>query len=136
MHTFFHGHSYSGNPLGCAAAIANLEIFENEPVFERIRSIERVHAERLPLLAAQDAVGDIRMIGTIAAVELDVPDTGYLSAIRPRLYRYFLDHGVLLRPLGNVIYILPPYVISEDELHRVYDVVTSGIAEATIKSGV
>lgn len=134
-HTLFHGHSFSGNPLGCAAAIANLEIFENEPVFERIAAIQRVHEERLPLVAVQDAVADIRMIGTIAAVEIDVGDAGYLSTIRPRLYQYFLDHGVLLRPLGNVVYILPPYAISPGELHRVYDVLTSAISEVVGAGG-
>lgn len=125
--TFFHGHSYTGNPLGCAAAVANLEVFETEPVFDRIRSIERIHQERLPLLAGQGLVGDLRMIGTVAAIELETPDPGYLSDIRPKLYRYFIDRGVLLRPLGNVVYILPPYVIQPDQLHHVYDVVNDAI---------
>jgi adenosylmethionine-8-amino-7-oxononanoate aminotransferase len=129
--TFFHGHSYAGNPLGCAAAIANLEIFEFEPVFDRIRAIERIHRERLPLLAAQPLVGDVRTIGTVAAVELDTPDAGYLSGVRSGLYQRFIDRGVLLRPLGNVIYILPPYVISPEELHRVYDVITESL-EASV----
>jgi adenosylmethionine-8-amino-7-oxononanoate aminotransferase len=129
--TFFHGHSYTGNPIGCAAAIASLEVFETEPVFDRIRTIERIHQERLPLLAGQDLVGDLRMIGTIAAIELKTEDAGYLSNIRPKLYNYFIDNGVLLRPLGNVIYILPPYVIQPDELHHVYDVVNDAITHLT-----
>jgi adenosylmethionine-8-amino-7-oxononanoate aminotransferase len=130
--TFLHGHSFTANPIGCAAAIASLEIFENEPVFERIRAIEAVHESRLPLLAAQELVGDLRMIGTVAAIELETEDAGYLSAIRPKLYDYFIDHGVLLRPLGNIIYILPPYVIGPEELHRVYDVVTEAIAHVSM----
>ena len=69
--TLYHGHSYAGNPLGCAAAVASLEVFEAEPVFDRIRSIERIHHERLGLLAEHPLVGDSRMIGTIAAVELE-----------------------------------------------------------------
>jgi adenosylmethionine-8-amino-7-oxononanoate aminotransferase len=125
--TFFHGHSYTGNPIGCAAAIASLEIFENEPVFERIRMIESIHQARLPFLAAKDLVADLRMIGTVTAVELKTEDAGYLSEIRPKLYRYFIENGVLLRPLGNVIYILPPYVIRPEELHHVYDVVAGAI---------
>ena len=91
--TFFHGHSYTGNPIGCAAAIASLEIFETEPVFDRIRTIERIHRERLPLLAGQELVGDLRMIGTVAAIELKTEDAGYLSEIRPTLYNYFIDNG-------------------------------------------
>ena len=128
MHTFFHGHSYAGNPLGCAAALASLEIFESEPVFDRIRTIERIHRERLPLLGESPAVGDTRMIGTVAAFELETADPGYLSDIRPVLYDFFVNHGVLLRPLGNVIYILPPYVIQPDELHYVYDVAAEALA--------
>jgi adenosylmethionine-8-amino-7-oxononanoate aminotransferase len=125
---FFHGHSYTANPIACAAANASLQIFESEPVFERIAAIERVHAARLPAFAAQPCVLDARQIGTVAAIELNVPDAGYLSALRPRLYQYFLGRGVLLRPLGNVVYILPPYVITPDQLNFVYDVIQDSLA--------
>ena len=83
-------------------------VFDKEPVFERIAAIEKVHVERLPAFAAHPGVHDVRHIGTVAAIELNVPDAGYLSSLRPRLYQYFLSRGVLLRPLGNVVYILPP----------------------------
>ena len=125
--TFFHGHSYTGNPLACAAAIASLEVFGSEPVFERIRTIERIHRERLEAFRACPGVGDTRTIGTVAAIELETADAGYLSAMRPALYRFFLDRGVLLRPLGNVIYVLPPYVITPEELHGVYDLIAEAI---------
>jgi adenosylmethionine-8-amino-7-oxononanoate aminotransferase len=124
---FFHGHSYTANPIACAAANASLQIFESEPVFERIAAIEKVHATRLPAFAARSGVADVRHIGTVAAVELDVPDSGYLSSLRPRLYEYFLGRGVLLRPLGNVVYILPPYVITPDQLNYVYDVIQDSL---------
>jgi adenosylmethionine---8-amino-7-oxononanoate aminotransferase len=126
-HTFFHGHSYTGNPLACAAACASLEIFETEPVFERIAAIENVHRERLAALRANEQVGDVRHIGSVGALELRVEEAGYLSDVRPRFYQFFLDRDVLLRPLGNVVYILPPYVITEAELHRVYDVIEEAI---------
>ena len=87
---FFHGHSYTANPIACAAANANLRIFDSEPVFERIAAIEQVHAARLPAFAEHPSVADIRHIGTVAAIELKVPDAGYLSSLRPRLYKYFL----------------------------------------------
>jgi len=119
---FFHGHSYSGNPLGCAAALASLRIFETEPVFDRIATIERIHSERLGDFRSHASIADVRMLGTIAAIELRATDAGYLSNIRTRLYPLFLEHGVLLRPLGNVIYTVPPYVISPDDLHYLYDV--------------
>jgi len=127
MHTFYHGHSYTGNALACAAANASLQIFEDEPVFDRIGMIARINEERLERFKKYPAVGETRQIGTIGAIELKAEDAGYLSAMRPKLYRFFLDRGVLLRPLGNVVYVLPPYVISEGELHRVYDVIEEAV---------
>jgi adenosylmethionine-8-amino-7-oxononanoate aminotransferase len=125
---FFHGHSYTANPIACAAANASLQVFESEPVFERIAAIEKVHAARLPPFAAHPSVADVRHIGTVAAIELKVPDAGYLSSLRPRLYAFFLSRGVLLRPLGNVVYILPPYVITPDQLNFMYDVIQDSLA--------
>ena len=124
---FWHGHSYTGNPLACAAALASLEIFRTEPVFQRIAAIAEVHAERLPRLRAFEKVGDTRSIGTVAAIELRADDSGYLSSLRPKLYNFFLTRNILLRPLGNVIYVLPPYCTPVGELHRVYDVVEEAI---------
>jgi adenosylmethionine---8-amino-7-oxononanoate aminotransferase len=124
---FFHGHSYTANPIACAAANASLRIFESEPVFERISAIENVHAARLPAFAAHPCVADVRHIGTVAAIELKVPDAGYLSALRPRLYEFFLKRGVLLRPLGNIVYVLPPYVISAERLNFVYDIIRASL---------
>jgi adenosylmethionine-8-amino-7-oxononanoate aminotransferase len=125
---FFHGHSYTANPIACAATNANLHIFDTEPVFEAIAAIEQVHAARLPAFAAHPNVSDIRHIGTVAAIELKVPDAGYLSSLRPQLYEFFVDRGILLRPLGNVIYILPPYVITPKQLNSVYDVIDDSLA--------
>jgi adenosylmethionine-8-amino-7-oxononanoate aminotransferase len=129
--TFFHGHSYTANPLGCAAAIASLKIFESEPVFERIANIEKIHQERVSVLKTHPAVADVRMIGTVAALELDADDPGYFSELRSVLYDFFLDKGILLRPLGNVIYVLPPYVITSQELHQVYDVIGESLELAS-----
>lgn len=119
--TFYHGHSYTGNPIAAAAGVASLKIFESEPVFERIDAISKIHCERLSAVRNHPAVGEVRSIGTMAAVELKADDAGYFSILRPKLYDFFIDAGVLLRPLGNVIYILPPYVISSAELNFVHD---------------
>jgi adenosylmethionine-8-amino-7-oxononanoate aminotransferase len=127
LHTFYHGHSYTGNALACAAANANLQIFDDEPVFDCIATIAKVNAERLAQLREMHQVGDARQIGTMGAIELLADDAGYLSALRPKLYGFFLERGVLLRPLGNVVYVLPPYVIQPDELHRVYDVMVEAV---------
>ncbi|MGH9688063.1 MAG: adenosylmethionine--8-amino-7-oxononanoate transaminase [Candidatus Acidiferrales bacterium] len=119
--TFWHGHSYTGNPIAAAAGVASLKIFENEPVSERIAMIAKIHCQRLAAIREHPAVGDVRSVGTMAAVELKADDPGYFSKLRPNLYKFFIDAGVLLRPLGNVIYILPPYVISSAELNSIHD---------------
>ena len=119
--TFYHGHSYTGNPLAAAAAVASLKVFDTEPVFERIAAVAQLHRERLASIAKHPAVGDARCIGTAAAIELRADDAGYTSSLRPKLYHFFLNAGVLLRPLGHIVYILPPYCISADDLHYVYD---------------
>src|SRR6202158_2145766 len=127
LHTFFHGHSYTGNALACAAANASLQIFDDEPVFDRISKFAEVNAQRLRQMRQQHQVGDTRQLGTIGAIALRADDPGYLSEMRPKLYAFFIERGVLLRPLGNVVYVLPPYVISPDELHQVYDVILEAI---------
>jgi adenosylmethionine-8-amino-7-oxononanoate aminotransferase len=125
--TFFHGHSYTGNPLAAAAAVASLKIFENEPVFDRIHMISRIHKERLAAIQNHPAGGEVRNVGTIAVVELLASDAGYMSKLKPRLYEFFIDAGILLRPLGNIIYVLPPHAISADELHYVHDCVARSL---------
>jgi adenosylmethionine-8-amino-7-oxononanoate aminotransferase len=124
---FFHGHSFSGNPLGCAAAIASLDIFESEPVFDRISVIENIHRQRLAVLKNHPAVAEVRMLGTIAAIELKAADAGYLSNLRAGLYSFFIEQGVLLRPLGNIIYTVPPYVTSSEDLNCIYDVIVKAL---------
>jgi adenosylmethionine-8-amino-7-oxononanoate aminotransferase len=125
--TFWHGHSYTGNPICCAAGIASLKIFETEPVFERIANIAAIHAERLAAVREHPAVGDVRQIGTMAAIELRADDAGYFSRLKPMLYDFYLQRGVLLRPLGNVVYVLPPYCITAGELNRVHDVIADSL---------
>jgi adenosylmethionine---8-amino-7-oxononanoate aminotransferase len=110
--TFFHGHSYTANPLACAVALASLDLFREEPVLERVGRLEQqLRAGFEPLRA----LGDVRAIGGVAAVELASDKPGYLDQIGPRLAAAFLDHGLLLRPLGNVVYFMPPYCITESE---------------------
>lgn len=125
--TFFHGHSYTGNPIACAAAVANLEVFETEDVFAHIEAIAANHGKRLRGLASHPLVEEVRQLGTVAVVEVKVDDPGYFSNLKPRLYQFFLDRGILLRPLGHVLYILPPFVITAQELDRVYDVIEEAL---------
>ncbi|HTR46881.1 MAG TPA: adenosylmethionine--8-amino-7-oxononanoate transaminase [Verrucomicrobiae bacterium] len=129
--TFYHGHSYTGNPIAAAAGVASLDIFEREPVFDRIATISKIHCERLAAIRNHPAVGEVRSIGTMAAVELKADDPGYASKLRPNLYKFFIEAGVLLRPLGNIVYVLPPYVISPAELNFVHDRIAEALDSCT-----
>jgi adenosylmethionine-8-amino-7-oxononanoate aminotransferase len=126
--TFFHSTSYTGNAIASAAALANLEIFEREPVVARIRAIAEHQARHLAELRGRREVAQVREIGTIAALDLRVPDPGYLAALGPKLNAFYLGKNVLLRPLGNVIYVLPPYCTGQAELKRIYDVIEESLA--------
>jgi adenosylmethionine-8-amino-7-oxononanoate aminotransferase len=113
--TFFHGHSFTANPLACAVAIASLDLFESGRTLDRVQRLEaQLHAGLAPLRALP-MVADVRVIGGVGVVELWSSDSGYLDQVGPRLAAAFLDRGLLLRPLGNVVYFMPPYVISEEE---------------------
>jgi adenosylmethionine-8-amino-7-oxononanoate aminotransferase len=110
--TFFHGHSYTANPLACAVGLASLDLFRDQAVLERVTRLEKqLRAGFEPL----QPLGDVRVIGGIAAVELMSDKPGYLDQIGPRLAAAFLERGLLLRPLGNVVYFMPPYCITESE---------------------
>jgi adenosylmethionine---8-amino-7-oxononanoate aminotransferase len=117
--TFFHSSSFTGNPLACAAACASLEVWEDEPVFERIASIRKDLAALQPRLQSRPDVENVRQTGTILALDVRGAEMGYLSAVSPRLYRYFIAAGVLLRPIGQSIYVLPPYCVAGAELEQV-----------------
>jgi adenosylmethionine-8-amino-7-oxononanoate aminotransferase len=113
--------------LACAAALANLEVFASEDVFARIQAIAARHQLHLARIASHPSVAEARQIGTVAAIELKVHDPGYLSSLKPRLYRFFLEREILLRPLGHIIYVLPPYCIQGGELDRVYAVIEEAL---------
>ncbi len=128
--TFFHSSSYTANPMACAAAVANVQIWRTEPVLERITNLVELQRTQLALLATQSAFTNTRQLGTITALDITVPDGGYLAGIGPKLQREFLNLGVLLRPLGNTVYVMPPYCISPSELEAVYNAIRDGEAAA------
>ena len=132
---FLHSHSYTGNPLACRAALETLAIFRDEPVLERNRALSAHLANQLAPLRDHPHVADVRQHGMIAAVEL-VADK---ATRRPfpaedrrglRVFLHGLQHGALLRPLGNVIYFMPPYVVNEDDIDLLVRVANEGIALA------
>lgn len=118
---FTHGHSYTANPLGCAVALASLSLFEEEKTFDKIKEIHEVHLKRMALLSEAKGIFRCRIQGTIAAMEVHVEETQYGSSLSQQLRQAFLTAGLNLRPLGNVIYLMPPYCISLTQLHDAYD---------------
>ena len=129
---FLHSHSYTGNPLACRAALATLAVFRDEPVLERNRTTARTYRSAAAPLASHPNVGDVRQTGMIAAIEM-VRDKAtrepFPAAERRglRVYRHALRRGVVLRPLGNVVYFMPPYVTTPDEIDLIFDVAHEGI---------
>lgn len=122
----YHSSSYTANPIACAAANANLAVWREESVRGRIDDLAARQARHLDDVASLSGVARARRIGTIAALDVEVRDTGYLSAVGPRMLARFRDAGLLLRPLGNTVYVMPPYCIEEPDLAALY----AGIAGA------
>lgn len=129
--TLYHGHSYTANPLGCAAANASLDLLiKNRRQFERMA---QWHMEGIDMLRREKRLQRFRVCGTIAAMDVVVSGGGgYLSALGPLLRKRFMDRGFLLRPLGNVIYILPPYCIRRDELISIYACIRDVVSNITL----
>jgi adenosylmethionine-8-amino-7-oxononanoate aminotransferase len=123
--TFFHSSSYTANPIACAAALANLEVWETEPVLQRISALTAWHAKHLERFRNDQRFRDVRQTGTIAALEFKTADGGYLAQIGPKLRESFRATHVLLRPLGNTVYVLPPYCVSEADLESIYDAIAA-----------
>jgi len=128
--TLFHGHSFTGNPLACAAALASMDLLLQEETQQRIARICKQHAAFLQKIKPQRQVKAVRQCGTVLAIEWQTSGvTGYLDNIGDRLYAYFLDKGVLLRPLGNVLYVLPPYCTTEQDLAYIYNCIEAALEE-------
>lgn len=123
---FFHSSSYTANPIACAAAAANLDIWRDELVRDRIADLARRQRERLDALAGRPGIVNARALGTIAALEIGDAQRRYLSDLGPRLLAHFRDRDLLLRPLGNTVYVMPPYCIDDADLDHIY----GAIAEA------
>ena len=127
--TFFHSSSYTANPIACAVAAENIRMWRDEPVMERVNRLAASHERWLADLAKDDRVENLRQCGTIAAFDIKVTDGGYLSDIAPRLYRYFQANGILLRPLGNTVYLLTPYCLSDADLSHIYNTIGAALDE-------
>ncbi|MBD2036358.1 adenosylmethionine--8-amino-7-oxononanoate transaminase [Leptolyngbya sp. FACHB-321] len=118
LQTLYHGHSYAANPLGCAAGLASLELMvEHEPAFQQM---EAKHRQHLAALSDHPRLTNLRVTGTIAAMDIITDQPGYLSQLSIDIRHRSIAQGLLLRPLGNVLYLMPPYCITDDELAFIY----------------
>lgn len=122
LKTLFHGHSFTANPIACAAASASYDLLIERETLENIQRIEKSHHKFMNKIKGHKRLKDVRMRGTIIAFEWkNEHGTSYFSNLRDVLYEFFLENGIILRPLGNIIYILPPYCISDEDLLYIYD---------------
>lgn len=118
--TFFHGHTFTANPIACAVALASLDLTLSDESRRARDRIAEGHARCVDALWECEGVRDARCLGTILACDVVTDTGGYTSMMAHDIREFFLEQGVLLRPLGNVIYFMPPYSFTEDELTQVY----------------
>jgi adenosylmethionine-8-amino-7-oxononanoate aminotransferase len=120
--TFFHGHSFTANPLACTAANASLDLFETNDVLQHVQFISEKNIAFAQQLRQLNGVKNVRALGTILAFEIVQGEDVYLNSISQISTKKALDKGIYIRPLGNTVYIMPPYCITEDELSKVYNI--------------
>lgn len=130
---FFHSSSYTANPIACAAAAANLDIWANEPILDKVKSINKYHLENLKRFEENKFIKNARVLGSILALDIAVENGGYLSDIAIDLYKFYTQNGVLLRPLGNTVYVMPSYCISQSSLNKIYDTIELSIEHIRAK---
>jgi len=118
--TFFHSSSYTANPIACAAAKANLDLWLDPETRKRVASVAAMQEQAIVPFRADARFKNVRRTGTITALELEAPDSGYLAGIGPKLQAFFNVRNLLLRPLGNTIYVMPPYCVTAEDLEEIY----------------
>jgi adenosylmethionine-8-amino-7-oxononanoate aminotransferase len=123
--SFLHGHSFTGNPIACAAANASFELLMSDDCQQSINRISNQQSAFIKKIKIYSSVLEARSLGTILAIELKSKESSsYTNDLRNKIYSYFLDHNILLRPLGNIFYMVPPYCITESELNHVHSIIT------------
>jgi len=128
--TFFHGHSYTANPLACAAALASINLLKSSVCRHQIQYITGRHSAFAQKIARHPAVKNVRFTGTIMAIEIRTKESdSYLNSSREFFYNFFIRKGIIMRPLGNIIYFLPPYCIREKEMNAVYTSITESLEQ-------
>lgn len=124
----FHGHTFTANPTGCAAALASLELLQSTEMQENITRVNKLHLGFQKKMNAHPKVKTTRVLGVILALEINTEtQASYYGTLRNKLYTFFIENGVVLRPVGNIVYILPPYIITNEQLEKVYQVVEKAL---------
>lgn len=124
----FHGHTFTANPTGCAAALASLALLETQQTKDNIAFINKSHLEFQNHIKKHDKVKTTRVLGVIFALEIKTDtEFEYYGSLRNKLYNFFIENGIILRPIGNIIYILPPYIIKESQLNKIYKTVEAAL---------
>ncbi len=124
----FHGHTFTANPTGCAAALASLELLQMDKMQINIERVNKSHLNFQEKIKNHPKVITTRVLGVIFALEIKTDnDTSYYGTLRNKLYNFFIENGVILRPVGNIVYILPPYIITKEQLEKVYQVVENSL---------
>ena len=124
----FHGHTFTANPTGCAAALASIALLESQEMQDNIRRIHQMHLAFETKIKEHPKVKTTRVLGVIFALEIKTENQeSYYGTMRNKLYNFFIENGVILRPVGNIVYILPPYIISNEQLERVYAIVEKAV---------
>ena len=131
---FLHGHSYTGNPLACTVALASLELMHNQETWDNIEMIQNSHLQFISKNKNNNQIIDVRNLGVILAITIksDSNET-YFNYLRDNIYDFFIERKIILRPLGNVIYVMPPYCISNEELHIIYSAILELLKRLEIK---
>mgnify|MGYP003402405737 FL=1 len=124
----FHGHTFTANPTGCAAALASLELLQTTEMQANILRVNTNHLAFEKRVQSHPKVVTTRVLGVIFALEIKTESAAsYYGNLRNKLYNFFIENGVILRPVGNIVYILPPYIITDEQLEKVYQVVESAL---------
>jgi adenosylmethionine-8-amino-7-oxononanoate aminotransferase len=124
----FHGHTFTANPTGCAAALASLTLLESDEMQQNLIRVNARHLEFQKHIQSHPKVAATRVLGVIFALEIVTESSAsYYGTLRNKLYDFFIENGVILRPVGNIVYVLPPYIITDEQLQKVYDVVEKAL---------
>jgi adenosylmethionine-8-amino-7-oxononanoate aminotransferase len=124
----FHGHTFTANPTGCAAALASISLLQTSEIQENINEINQSHLAFEAKIKSHPKVKTTRVLGVIFALEIKTDSQeSYYGTMRNKLYNFFIENGIILRPVGNIVYILPPYVISKNQLEKVYQTIEKAL---------